>query len=54
MKTVIETSFGQQENRDIIINDVSLTDVTPQEEKEAVSNGFLVHQVNNEDVWYLS
>ena len=54
MKTVIETSFGKQENRDIIVNDISLIDVMPQEEKEAVSNGFLIHQINNDEVWYLS
>ena len=36
MKTVIETTFGKQENREVILNDINLKNVGHHEEHEAL------------------
>ena len=50
MKTVIETTFGKQENREVILNDISLEDVGHHTEHEALKKGFLF----DNDYWYMS
>jgi hypothetical protein len=50
MKTVIETSFGKQENREIILNDISLEGVGHHTEHEALKKGFLI----DNNYWYMS
>ena len=50
MKTIIETSFGKQENREVILNDISLENVGHHTEHEALEKGFLV----DDDYWYMS
>jgi hypothetical protein len=54
MRTVIETTFGKQENREIIFNDINLEDVGHHTEHEALKKGFLIDDANNEEIWYMS
>jgi hypothetical protein len=50
MRTVIETTFGKQENRELIFNDINLEDVWHHTEHEALKKGFLF----DKDYWYMS
>lgn len=54
MRTVIETYFGKQENREIIVNDISLEDVSYHNEHKALEQGFLVDVINGQHQWYMS
>ena len=48
MQKQIKTSFGKQENREIIINEISLTDVSAEEEHLAIEQGFLIDVLDDE------
>ena len=54
MRTVIETTFGKQENREIIFNDINLENVGHHTEHEALKKGFLIDDANDEEIWYMS
>ena len=54
MRTVIETYFGKQENREIIFNDISLEGVWHHTEHKALDQGFLVDKAKGKDYWYMS
>ena len=53
MRTVIETTFGKQENREIIFNDINLEDVGHHTEHEALKKGFLFDDATAEGIWYM-
>ena len=53
MQKQIKTSFGKQENREIIINEISLTDVSAEEEHLAIEQGFLI-DVLDDEYWFMS
>ena len=50
MRIVIETTFGKQENRELIFNDINLENVWHHTEHEALKKGFLF----DKDYWYMS
>ena len=54
MKTVIETTFGKQENREVILNDINLKNVGHHEEHEALKKGFLFDDITDGGIWYMS
>ena len=54
MRQVIETYFGKQENRDVIINEITLEDVSPWQEGEALEKGFALYIEDGDEYWYMA
>lgn len=54
MQVKIQTNFGKQENRDVIINEITLENVSPWQEGEALEKGFSLYIEDNKEHWFMA
>lgn len=54
MRRIIETSFGKQENRDVIINDIYLINVNALEEHIALNDGYSLYIEDQKEHWFMT
>jgi hypothetical protein len=54
MQVKIQTNFGKQENRDVIINEITLENVSPWQEGEALEKGFALYIEDGDEYWYMA